>query len=775
MKLKLRLGAKLLLYVLSTSAVIMLVIGLFIGFRINKIARDNAIKIAQNEAEKTAYKVKSELELDMGFTRSLADALYIYPKFDTITLDSIFFNILRNQVINNPRYLTVWYSIEYSAYKPGYTKNYGRRSVTAYLRDGDVGIDIEHKNVTGDIVTSNYYGSKTANVEMLIDPYTFDIGGNEVLATSLSVPVRVNGRFAGLGGVDISLEKFQNEVEKIKPYPNTHVSLIAGEGTIIADTDPDNARQNITVIFPEDEASQKLTEKIKEGRYDMYFSYVDGNELLNILTPIEVGESPVKWAIKLSIPLSEVVVEARRSIFYTILVFLLGVILQSVVIWFIARKISKPVTKTTQLLNQIAQGDISDDKKIFVSTGDELEEMAQSTNKLIDGLNYTEQFAREIGKGKLDADFKLLSDKDKLGMALIEMQKNLVRAKEMEEQRKVEEKQQIWATKGMAIFGDVLRQHSDNLEELSYLVIKNLVSYTESVQGGLFVVNENDPQDITLDMSASYAYNRRKFLEKSILPNEGLVGRCYIEGKTILMTNIPKDYIKITSGLGEDSPRCLIVVPLKVNDVVMGVVEMASLNVYESYQVEFIEKIAGSIASTLSNVKVNIRTAELLAKTQLQAEEMKAQEEEMRQNMEELHATQEEMERKRQEQEVIQAQLKHDKAVLNSFLSHSSDAVYQKSVDGGYQRVSTSMLELLGADSIQDVIGMDEHSFMPAEQANELMRLEADVVKSGSPVIDKKMNFSLLDGSVKKAFVSVFPVIDDSGQVFGVLGIVKLK
>jgi len=87
--------------------------------------------------------------MDMGFSRALANALNIYPLFDTVTLDSIFINILRNQVVNNPRYLTIWFSVEYFAFRPGYTKDYGRRSVSAYLNGGQVGIDIEHKNVTG--------------------------------------------------------------------------------------------------------------------------------------------------------------------------------------------------------------------------------------------------------------------------------------------------------------------------------------------------------------------------------------------------------------------------------------------------------------------------------------------------------------------------------------------------------------------------------------------------------------------------------------------------
>jgi len=113
--------------------------------------------------------------------------------------------------------------------------------------------------------------------------------------------------------------------------------------------------------------------------------------------------------------MSVIISDARQSVLLTIMVFILGIILQAIAIWYIAVKISKPIKRTTALLNSISEGDIDVNKKIYIHTGDELEDMSKSANKLIDGLNYTEKFAREIGEGKLDADFQLLSSNDKLG------------------------------------------------------------------------------------------------------------------------------------------------------------------------------------------------------------------------------------------------------------------------------------------------------------------------------------------------------------------------
>lgn len=333
-------------------------------------------------------------------------------------------------------------------------------------------------------------------------------------------------------------------------------------------------------------------------------------------------------------------------------IFVSGVVLvliSIVIALFLAQMVIKPIKKIKNILIMMGDG-IMPNKQIKESN-DEIGEMSEALNALIRGLKETTDFSIEIGKRNFESPFVPLSEEDDLGNALLEMRTNLKHATEEETRRKKEDDQRNWASQGIAKFSDILRQNNDNIEKLTYDVISNLVKYCDANQGGLFIVNDDDKNDQFIEMSSAYAFNRKKFLEKRIEKGVGLIGRAVQESETIYITDIPDNYITISSGLGDDNPKSIVIVPLVVNDNVYGVIEMASFREFEKYQIEFVEKIGENIASTLSSVKVNIRTTELLETTKQQAEEMRAQEEEMRQNMEELQATQEESSRREAELE----------------------------------------------------------------------------------------------------------------------------
>ena len=144
---------------------------------------------------------------------------------------------------------------------------------------------------------------------------------------------------------------------------------------------------------------------------------------------------------------------------------------------------------------------------------------------------------------------------------------------------------------------------------------------------------------------------------------EGILGQTFLEKETTYLTNLPEDYIRITSGLGDANPKSILIVPLKVDTQVYGMIELASFNAYLPHEIAFVEKLGESIASTLASVRAAQKNRQLIQQFQQQTEEMRAQEEEMRQNMEELQATQEEISRKERSYLVRIEELENQKTI----------------------------------------------------------------------------------------------------------------
>lgn len=286
----------------------------------------------------------------------------------------------------------------------------------------------------------------------------------------------------------------------------------------------------------------------------------------------------------------------------------------------------------------------------------ESEKNLKSENERVRSLS---SFIESVSKGEYDIQLESKGVDDHLTAMLISMRESLKGNAETERRRN-------WSTSGLAKIGEILRASSGNTAVLYDNIIQFVVKYTKSNQGGMFILNNEDEHNHFLELTSCYAFERKKFIQKTIDPGQGLIGQCFLEAERIYLLEVPDDYIHITSGLGNENPSALLLIPMKVNDQVFGVIELATFGKYEEFEIALVEEFAESIASTIATVKTNESTRILLEQTQQQAEEMRSQEEEMRQNMEELSATQEEMGRKEKEYilriEQLEAKLKSQPA-----------------------------------------------------------------------------------------------------------------
>ncbi len=313
------------------------------------------------------------------------------------------------------------------------------------------------------------------------------------------------------------------------------------------------------------------------------------------------------------------------------LVLLVGLVIS----FFTIKSIVVPVRNLRDVLLTMGKG-ILPDKEIG-GRNDEIGEMSNALDHLVNGLKRTSNFAKKIGEGEFRTEYSALSNQDTLGNALLLMRDSLATLDEDGRKRN-------WSTEGLANFGEILRKHSDDVVGLSEHLISEVIRYLGANQGGVFIINNDNANDVFMELTGCYAWDRLKYLEQQVYLGDGLVGQSWQEKSTLYVTDVPNDYIQITSGLGDASPSSILIVPMIVNEEVFGVIELASFEEIDDYKVKFVERLAETIASTISTVKVNQRTKVLLEKSQQASEQMRLKERQLRDNQDVMEVTQREME-----------------------------------------------------------------------------------------------------------------------------------
>jgi transcriptional regulator with GAF, ATPase, and Fis domain len=291
---------------------------------------------------------------------------------------------------------------------------------------------------------------------------------------------------------------------------------------------------------------------------------------------------------------------------------------------------------------------VSDSNKNYVFNDGCVEENikhGEAISKLELNLKTAARFIKQITTGDLGAEWPgmqnglLAKNSNTLAGELITMRDQMAQVKKEEQER-------LWVSEGITKFSEIIRTHQADIQKMSDTLISGIVKYLDCNQGGLFFIDSED--DSTLELRSCYAYDKIRFVEKNVSVGSGMIGQAFKEGEMIVLKEIPDNYVNITSGLGESLPRHLAIVPLKVNENIEGVMELASFTEFTKIKIELLDKISEIVASAVFNSRNAAEMKRLLQEAEENAAAMRAQEEEMRQNMEELQAMHENAERNKQ-------------------------------------------------------------------------------------------------------------------------------
>lgn len=700
MNLRLRINGKMLLYILGLTALIYAGSLGYVSYKLYNVSSNNAKGVSQavaneyaNEAIQ-AFDTYAEAAFTLAKTFSNIYALEESRRRD-FALDAMLELIKSNEDI-----LSVWSIWEPNTIdqldtmligKPGSTY-IGSFSPGYFRENGEIKME---ENTSTTLFQGQYFKDvKGCECPLLLEPYKYAYSGTDsILQTNIVVPIFIDNAFVGVVGIDVPLAFFQENFGHLKPLGSGQIYIISNQGIIISSPDSTMINNSLEDLAPELSKTHDLLARISMG-YE--FNINDENVFLKekslfAFKPLAIGETKLPWSICVTIPIETIFKQSNKSLALTIFIGLVGLIVLTAAIMIFSKTISKPIISITNSLKLLARGNINTKGKIKYRINDEIGDLAKTVNDLFDGLNSATSFADEIGKGNLQTEYKLLSHNDELGSSLLEMQKSLLIAKEEEEKKKVLDANRNWVTHGLAKFGEIIRQDNDNMEKFAENVVRELSEYMDVAQVALFINEANEYDDdssCTFTLKAAIAYGKLVMLEKTVSTGDELLGRAADENKIIHLKNIPQDYVEISPGMQDKNrPDNLLISPLSTNDVTYGILEVLSYSPYLDFHIEFIERLSENIASVISSVQINIRTARLLEQSRHQADELAQHEEEMRQNLEEMQATQEEAAKRQSD--------------LSAYI-HSvkkSMMIAQLDVNGRVTDMSPAMLSTYGINS----------------------------------------------------------------------------
>ena len=504
-----------------------------------------------------------------------------------------------------------------------------------------------------DLSNHTEFSRALAGHTTLSDAHTHTTARDKQAIVAITAPVRdkETGRVVGVLLGVVSLEAISDLFVK-EPNPSTQAMILGTNGTVIADA----RKKRILNTGPEDNDSIR---RILASRSDTVEYAENGDRWIAAHAPIPVAG----WTFVRVRSLDQAYAPGRAMGMQFVGILFVVILTVALIVIASVNGVTRAVRLITRDAREVATGNL--DVDIEVIRNDEIGELADILRTVVDSFRETAMICQNVAEGDFNHTARVRGPHDRLGRAINQMATMLREAvgqadavahgkyetrieprsdrdalrralRDMTERlRSVSQanERQVWIKTGLTDLNDIMRDQQ-RVEPLLNDTIERLARYVGASIGAVYTTES----DNELRRAAAYAGGPIANMPDRIAFGEGLVGQAARDRTSRLIDDVPPNYIKAVSGLGEATPTNIVIVPLVHRDELKGVLELASLQEFSEAALEMLDEVAEDIAIAIHAVHSHEQLHELLERSQAQSEELQVQQEELRQANDELEA-----------------------------------------------------------------------------------------------------------------------------------------
>jgi methyl-accepting chemotaxis protein len=374
-----KLKQRMMLIILGSIFVILAGMLTYIGTSTKKMAEDSAFNLASVNGERIAGTVKNEMDMAMTASRTMAETLEAMKMSNVMDRKAV--NAMLKRVLeDNPSFMGAWTLWEPNAFD-GLDEKFANvegqdpsgRMNTFWSRSNNTLITSWSEGYEEPGVGDYYLLPKTNSKETILNPYIYTIGNEDVLMTSLVVPIMIDNKFVGVTAVDMRLDSLETMMEKFKLYDTGFAAIYSNDSTIVTSPQKEQMGKKYKE-FVQDSTADSTVNAFKAGT----ILELNSGGMYKRYTPINIGRTNTPWSVGVTIPLKEVTVESNQLLISIIAAGIVALILLGGVVFLITNAIVKPITASVAIGENMARGDFTIDvPKKYLQRKDEIGILAQ--------------------------------------------------------------------------------------------------------------------------------------------------------------------------------------------------------------------------------------------------------------------------------------------------------------------------------------------------------------------------------------------------------------